>query len=104
MPRKGKTTPKAAVGDTGDPDSLYHHMLRPSQWQREKNYSERMVKNLEYALRLFISWASGQRVMRHRNLATPVAWIEIAFTPMIITGPAQGCDRAIAARHRRDRA
>ncbi len=51
MPRKGQTKPKQAVGDTRDPNSLYHHMLRFSQWQRKKNYSDRTVENREDALR-----------------------------------------------------
>lgn len=50
MPRKGQTKRKATIGDARDPDSLKAHMLRFSQWQREKAYSERTVENREAAL------------------------------------------------------
>lgn len=72
MPRKGQTTRKAAVGDTRDPDSLYHHMLRFSQWQREKNYSERTVENREDALRLFIGWAHERGLTRPQEISKPI--------------------------------
>lgn len=72
MPRKGQTTPKQAVGDTRDPDSLYHHMLRFSQWQREKNYSDRTVENREDALRLFIGWAHERGLTRPQEISKPI--------------------------------
>ena len=58
MPRKGDTKPKPIVGDPHDPDSFYNHMLRFSQWQHEKAYSERTVENREAALRPFIVWCA----------------------------------------------
>lgn len=72
MPRKGETRAKPAVGDTRDPDSLYHHMLRFSQWQREKNYSERTVENREDALRLFIVWAFDRGLTRPQEISKPI--------------------------------
>lgn len=72
MPRKGQTKPKTPVGDVRDPDSLYHHMLRFSQWQREKNYSERTVENREDALRLFIGWAHERGLTRPQEISKPI--------------------------------
>lgn len=72
MPRKGQTKPRSPVGDTRDPDSLYHHMLRFSQWQREKNYSERTVENREDALRLFIGWAHERGLTRPQEISKPI--------------------------------
>jgi integrase/recombinase XerD len=72
MPRKGQTKPKTPVGDARDPDSLYHHMLRFSQWQREKNYSERTVENREDALRLFIGWAHERGLTRPQEVSKPI--------------------------------
>lgn len=72
MPRKGQTKPKLPVGDTRDPDSLYHHMLRFSGWQREKNYSERTVENREDALRLFIGWAHERGLTRPQEISKPI--------------------------------
>jgi len=72
MPRKGQTKPKSTVGDTRDPDSLYHHMLRFSAWQREKNYSDRTVENREDALRLFIGWAHERGLTRPQEISKPI--------------------------------
>ncbi|CAM5272185.1 Integrase/recombinase XerD OS=Sphingobium scionense OX=1404341 GN=GGQ90_004438 PE=4 SV=1 [Sphingobium scionense] len=72
MPRKGQTRAKPPVGDTRDPDSLYHHMLRFSQWQREKAYSERTVENREDALRLFIGWAHERGLTRPQEISKPI--------------------------------
>ncbi|MFD2428058.1 site-specific tyrosine recombinase XerC [Sphingobium scionense] len=60
------------MGDTRDPDSLYHHMLRFSQWQREKAYSERTVENREDALRLFIGWAHERGLTRPQEISKPI--------------------------------
>lgn len=72
MPRKGQTRAKPPVGDTRDPDSLWHHMLRFSQWQREKAYSERTVENREDALRLFIGWAHERGLTRPQEISKPI--------------------------------
>ena len=72
MPRKGETRAKPPVGDTRDPDSLYHHMLRFSAWQREKNYSERTVENREDALRMFIAWAFERGLTRPQEISKPI--------------------------------
>ena len=72
MPRKGETRAKPSVGDTRDPDSLYHHMLRFSQWQREKNYSDRTVENREAALRPFIAWAHERGLTRPQEITKPI--------------------------------
>lgn len=72
MPRKGQTKAKSTVGDARDPDSLYHHMLRFSAWQREKNYSDRTVENREDALRLFIGWAHERGLTRPQEISKPI--------------------------------
>lgn len=72
MPRKGETRAKPPVGDRRDPDSLYHHMLRFSAWQREKNYSERTVENREASLRLFIAWAFERGLTRPQEISKPI--------------------------------
>lgn len=72
MPRKGETRPKAVVGDAGDPDGLYRHMLRFSQWQREKNYSDRTVENREASLRPFIAWAHERGLTRPQEITKPI--------------------------------
>lgn len=72
MPRKGDTKPKRTVGDTRDPDSLYHHMQRFSQWSREKAYSERTVENREAALRPFIVWCHERGLTRPQEITKPI--------------------------------
>ena len=72
MPRKGDTKPKHTVGDTRDPDSLYHHMQRFSQWSREKAYSERTVENREAALRPFIAWCHERGLTRPQEITKPI--------------------------------
>ena len=72
MPRKGDTKAKPIVGDPHDPDSLYNHMLRFSQWQREKAYSERTVENREAALRPFIVWAAERGLTRPQEITKPI--------------------------------
>lgn len=60
------------MGDTRDPDSLYHHMLRFSAWQREKAYSERTVENREDGLRAFIAWAFERGLTRPQEITRPI--------------------------------
>lgn len=72
MPRKGQTKRKATIGDARDPDSLEAHMLRFSQWQREKAYSERTVENREAALRPFIAWCAERGLTRPREITKPI--------------------------------
>jgi integrase/recombinase XerD len=72
MPRKGDTRAKPIVGDPRDPDSLYNHMLRFSQWQHEKAYSERTVENREAALRPFIVWAAERGLTRPQEITKPI--------------------------------
>jgi integrase/recombinase XerD len=72
MPRKGQTKRKPSIGDTRDPDSLTAHMLRFSQWQREKAYSERTVENREAALRPFIAWCAERGLTSPREITKPI--------------------------------
>ena len=72
MPRKGQTKRKPAVGDARDPDSLTAHMLRFSEWSREKAYSERTVENREAALRPFIAWCAERGLARPQEITKPI--------------------------------
>ena len=72
MPRKGQTKRKATIGDARDGDSLEAHMLRFSQWSREKNYSERTVENREAALRPFIAWCAERGLTSPREITKPI--------------------------------
>ena len=72
MPRKGETRPKLPVGDVRDPDSLYYHLLRFNEWQREKNYSERTVEGREANLRAFIAWAAERGLPRPQEITKPI--------------------------------
>lgn len=72
MARKGQTKRKPAIGDVRDPDSLTAHMLRFSQWQREKAYSERTVENREAALRPFIAWCAERGLTSPREITKPI--------------------------------
>ncbi len=72
MPRKGETRAKPIVGDATDPDGLYRHMLRFSQWQREKAYSDRTVENREASLRPFIAWAHERGLTRPQEITKPI--------------------------------
>jgi hypothetical protein len=47
VPRKGQVTPRAAIGDALDGDSLYHHLLRYLRHLSEKHYSPRTVASRE---------------------------------------------------------
>ena len=68
MPRKGETRPKPIVGDAGDPDGLYRHMLRFSQWQRERAYSDRTIENREASLHPFITWSHERGLTRPQEI------------------------------------
>lgn len=72
MPRKGQTKRKPTVGDVRDPDSLEAHMLRFSQWAREKAYSERTIENREAALRPFIAWCAERGLTSPREITKPI--------------------------------
>jgi len=72
MPRKGESRPRAPVGDVRDPDSLYHYLLRFSEWQAEKNYSPRTIGNRETALRYFIAWAADRGLTRPHEITKPI--------------------------------
>lgn len=72
MPRKGQTKRKASIGDVRDSDSLEAHMLRFSQWAREKAYSERTIENREAALRPFIAWCAERGLTSPREITKPI--------------------------------
>ena len=72
MPRKGERRPKPPVGDTRDPDSLYHHMLRYLAFLAEKNYSPRTIEEREKFLRYFILWCDDRGITRPGQLDRPI--------------------------------
>jgi integrase/recombinase XerD len=72
MPRKGQIKRKPTIGDIRDPDSIEAHMLRFSQWQREKAYSERTIEGREAALRPFIAWCAERGLARPPEITKPI--------------------------------
>lgn len=72
MPKKGQFTPLAAIGDPTDPDSLYAYLLRFSEWQRVKNYSNRTVENRQVYLRYFIEWCEDRGLGRPQEITKPI--------------------------------
>ena len=72
MPRKGQTKAKMPIGDAADPDSLWNHLQRFSQWQREKNYAEATVENRQDALGRFIGWAYERGLTRPQEITKPI--------------------------------
>jgi integrase/recombinase XerD len=72
VPRKGQTRPKAAAPSSGDPDGLPSHMLRFSQWQRERAFSERTVENREASLRIFFAWCAERGLTRPQEITRPI--------------------------------
>lgn len=72
MPKKGQTRPKVAIGNPADPDSLWNHMRRFSQWQLEKNYSAKTVEGRETHLGFFISWCHTRGLTRPSEITKPI--------------------------------
>jgi len=72
MPRKGQTRTKPALGDARDPDSLWNHMRRFSQWQLEKNYSAKTVEGRETSLGFFITWCLERGLTSPREITKPI--------------------------------
>lgn len=72
MPRKGQSRPKVAIGNPADPDSLWNHMRRFSQWQLEKNYSAKTVEGRETHLGFFILWAHTRGLTRPSEITKPI--------------------------------
>lgn len=72
MPRKGQHRPRQAIGNPADPDSLWNHMRRFSQWQLEKNYSGRTVEGRETHLGFFIQWCHERGLTSPREITKPI--------------------------------
>ena len=72
MPRKGQYRPRQPIGDAADPDSLWNHMLRFSQWQLEKNYSAKTVEGRETHLGFFIAWCHERGLTRPQEITKPI--------------------------------
>jgi integrase/recombinase XerD len=64
--------PKPPVGDAGDPDSLYHHMLRYLTFLETRNYSVHTVQGRDHALRLFIRWCEERSLTKPSQLDRPI--------------------------------
>lgn len=71
MPKKSPR-PAVVLGDPHDPESLYHYLLRFSDWQREKNYAERTVGNRDVYLRYFIVWCIERGLARPQEITKPI--------------------------------
>ncbi|MGH6613395.1 site-specific tyrosine recombinase XerC [Sphingomonas sp.] len=72
MPRRGQYRPKVPLGDAADPDSLWNHMRRFSQWQLEKNYSSKTVEGRETTLGFFITWCLERGLTRPQEITKPI--------------------------------
>ena len=72
MPRKGQSRPRQAIGNPADPESLWNHMRRFSQWQLEKNYSPKTVEGRETALGFFITWCQERGLTRPQEITKPI--------------------------------
>jgi integrase/recombinase XerD len=72
MPRKGQVRPRQAIGNPADPDSLWNHMRRFSQWQLEKNYSAKTVEGRETSLGFFITWCHERGLTSPREITKPI--------------------------------
>lgn len=72
MPRKGQVRPKVAIGNPADPDSLWNHMRRFSQWQLEKNYSAKTVTGRETHLGFFITWCQERGLTHPQEITKPI--------------------------------
>jgi integrase/recombinase XerD len=72
MPKKGQSCPKVAIGNPSDPESLWNHMRRFSQWQLEKNYSPKTVEGRETALGFFITWCQTRGLTRPQEITKPI--------------------------------
>lgn len=72
MPRKGVYRPRTPIGDAADPESLWNHLQRFSQWQLEKNYSARTVEGREVSLGYFIAWSAERGLMRPQEITKPI--------------------------------
>jgi len=60
------------LGDAADPDSLWNHMRRFSQWQLEKNYSSKTVEGRETTLGFFITWCLERGLTRPQEITKPI--------------------------------
>jgi len=72
MPRKGQHTARAAIGDTQDGDSLYHHLMRYLNHLSEKHYSPRTVVSRETYLRYFVEWCDERGLVRPQEITLPI--------------------------------
>ncbi len=62
---------KPPVGNTENPDSMYHHMVRFLAYLEERNYSRRTVEIREEHLRSFISWCFERSLICPHELDRP---------------------------------
>lgn len=72
MARRGQYKPRTPIGDAADPDSLWNHMRRFSQWQLEKNYSPKTVEGREVMLGFFIAWCHERGLARPQEVTKPI--------------------------------
>lgn len=63
--------PTQAVG-AADPDSIWNHMRRFTQWQQEHNYSHHTIESRERTLRVFAVWAADRGLIRVQEITKPI--------------------------------
>ncbi len=72
MPKKGQQTPRRAIGDPSDPNTLYNWMRRFLEYQRQKHFSPRTIGNRETYLRYFIHWADERGLCYPQEITKPI--------------------------------
>ena len=70
--KKGQHVELPPIGNAHDPESLYNHMRRFSQWQHEKNYSDKTIASREVYLRMFIQWCDERGIGRPQDVTKPI--------------------------------
>lgn len=63
--------PDQAVG-AADPDSIWNHMRRFTQWQEEHHYSHHTIETRERTLRVFAVWAAERGLIRVQEITKPI--------------------------------
>lgn len=65
-------TPRPAIGDVRDANSLYNHMRLFLAWRLERRFSVKTVEHGEECLRYFILWCDERGLMRPQDITRPI--------------------------------
>jgi integrase/recombinase XerD len=72
MRQTGRIAIKPPIGDSRDPNSLYHYLQRFLAWQQERQYSAATVRHGEECLRVFINWCDERGLGRPQEITKPI--------------------------------